>query len=123
MIDRSWAERYVHEWVADWQAKDLDAILRHYSPEIVFRSPRIPAVLNTQQAAVSGLSELRDYWSKALEAAKEVRFEIINVGVGAGALTILYRNQRNDYVAETLVFDDDGKVIEGIVTYLRPPET
>jgi hypothetical protein len=121
MIDRSWAERYAREWAADWQAKDLDKLLGHYSSTIVFRSPRISAVLGRQQSSVSGLAELRDYWLKALAAAKEIRFDVIDVGVGADALTIVYRNQRNDHVAETLVFGEDGKVIEGIVSYLRPP--
>jgi hypothetical protein len=104
MIDRPWAERYAREWAANWQAKDLDAVL--------FGKP---------QASVTGLSELRRYWTKALQKAKEVRFEIINVGVGFDAITMLYRNHRNDHIAETLVFGEDGKVIEGVVTNLRPP--
>ena len=29
-----------------------------------------------------------------------------------------YRNHRGDGVAETLVFDGDRKIVEGIVTYL-----
>ena len=122
MIDQSWAERFVREWAANWHSKDLDALLSHYSPDIVFRSPRISAVLGTCQTSVSGLSELRNYWRKALDAAKEIRFEIASVGVGSDALTIVYRNHRDDHVAETLVFGEDGKVIEGIVTYLMPPE-
>jgi SnoaL-like domain len=122
MIDRPWAERFALEWAASWQSKDLDALLSHYSPSVVFRSPRISAVLGTYQASVSGLSELRNYWRKALDAAKEIRFEIASVGVGSDALTIVYRNHRDDHVAETLVFGEDGKVIEGIVTYLMPPE-
>ena len=122
MIDRPWAERFALEWAASWQSKDLDALLSHYSPSVVFRSPRISAVLGTYQASVSGLSELRNYWRKALDAAKEIQFEIASVGVGSDALTIVYRNHRDDHVAETLVFGEDGKVIEGIVTYLMPLE-
>jgi ketosteroid isomerase-like protein len=118
MIDRAWAERYAREWAANWQAKDLDAILSHYSPDIVFRSPRISVVLGIERTSVSGLQELRNYWLKALERAKEIRFDIEDVGVGSNALTILYRNQRGDHVAETLVFGEGHKVVEGIVTYL-----
>jgi hypothetical protein len=80
-------------------------------------------VLGKHRETVSGLSELRAYWGKALEAANEVRFEIESIGIGGDALTIVYRNQRDDHVAETLVFGEDGKVIEGIVTYLRPLES
>ena len=122
MIDRPWAEQFAREWAANWHAKNLDALLSHYSPNIVFRSPRISVVLGKSQTSVSGLSELRGYWRKALEAAKVVRFEIASLGVRSSALTIVYQNQRNDHVAETLVFGEHGKIIEGIVTYLRPFE-
>ena len=122
MIDRPWAERFAREWAANWQAKNFDALISHYSPDVVFRSPRISVVLGKHRTCVSGLSELRDYWRKALDAAKEVRFEILSVGVGNNCLTIVYRNQRDDHVAETLVFGQDDKVIEGIVTYLKPLE-
>src|SRR5262249_26555547 len=120
MIDRSWAERYATEWAASWRAKNLNAVLSHFSPEIVFRSPVIATVLGKKQASVTGLSELRHYWSTALAKAHDVRFEILNVGIGSDAVTIFYRNHRHDHIAETLVFGEDGKVIQGIVTYLKP---
>jgi hypothetical protein len=53
----------------------------------------------------------------------KVRFETASVGVGSDAPTILYRNQRDELLAERLVFREDGKVIKGIVTYLRPLES
>ena len=117
MIDRPWAERFAGDWVANWHARDLDAILSHYSADVIFRSPRISAVMGEGRTSVSGLTELREYWRKALSAATELRFEITKVGVGSNALTIVYRNHRAQDVAETLVFGEDGKIIEGIVTY------
>ena len=120
MIDRQWAEDFARAWAANWQAKDLDSILAHYAPDVVFRSPRIAAVLGTPQSWVTGVAQLRDYWQKALAAAKEVRFEIAHVGIGADALTIIYTNHRKDHVAETLVFGGDGRIVEGIVTSLQP---
>jgi hypothetical protein len=121
MIDRPWAERYAREWAANWRAKNVEAVLSHFSPAIVFRSPLIAKVLGNHQASVTGLAELRHYWSTALAAAADVRFEILHVGVGSDAITIVYRNHRHDHIAETLVFGADGKVIEGVVTYLKPP--
>jgi hypothetical protein len=120
MLDRLWAERFAREWAANWTAKNLDAILSHYAPEVTFRSPRISAVLGKRQTFVSGLPELRSYWSKALAQAKELRFSITSIGIGGDALTIVYMNHRGDQVCETLVFGQDGKIIEGIVTYLSP---
>ena len=55
-------------------------------------------------------AELREYWRKALDVAKELHFDISDVLIGSDAITVLYRNHR------VLVFDSDLKVIEGIVT-------
>ena len=85
---------------------------------MLYFAPRISVVLGRDQAFVSGLSELRQYWRRALRRGKRGEIEILSVGVGSNAITILYRNHRNDQVAETLEFCEDGKVIKGIVTYL-----
>jgi hypothetical protein len=120
MLDRLWAERFAREWAANWNTKNLDAILSHYAPEVTFRSPRISVVLGKRKTFVSGLVELRTYWSKALSQAEELRFSITSIGIGGDALTIVYMNNRGDHVCETLVFGQDGKIVEGIVTYLSP---
>jgi ketosteroid isomerase-like protein len=73
MIDRLWAERFAREWAANWNTKNLDAILSHYTPEVTFRSPRISVVLGKRQTFVAGLSELRTYWSKTLAQVEESR--------------------------------------------------
>jgi ketosteroid isomerase-like protein len=117
MIDRSWAEAFAKEWVANWNARDLDALLSHYSPSVVFRSPLIFGVLGQNRTYVAGIGQLRDYWQQALSANKELHFDLTQVLVGSDAITIYYRNHRRQDVAETLVFGKDLKAIEGIVTY------
>jgi len=117
MIDRPWAEEFAKDWRASWHARDLDALLSHYSPNVVFRSPLISKVLGDDKAFVTGVAELRAYWRKALDANKELHFEINHVLIGSDAITISYRNHRGQEVAETLVFDAQRKITEGIVTY------
>jgi hypothetical protein len=116
MIDRPWAETFAREWATSWNDRDLDSILGHYAEGVVFRSPRIAAVLGEGRTSVTGLGALRDYWLRALGLATTLHFELDRVLVGGDAITILYRNHRNQDVAETLVFDRDRKVVEGIVT-------
>lgn len=116
MLDRLWAERFAREWAANWNTKNLDAILSHYAPELTSRSPRISVVLGKRQTFMSGLAELRAYWSKALAQVKELRFSFKSIGIGGDALTIVYTNHRGEHVCETLVFGQDGKIVEGVVT-------
>jgi hypothetical protein len=83
MLERLWAERFGREWTANWNSKNLDAIISHYDQKSV---SRISVVLGKQQKFVSGLAELCAYWSKALAQVKELRFSITNIGIGDALL-------------------------------------
>jgi hypothetical protein len=89
---------------------------------VVFRSPLIAKVLGAGGMSVSGLPALRDYWTKVLARVPgALQFEILQVGVGVGghAITIRYRNERGQEMADTLVFGEDGKVSKGYVDILK----
>jgi ketosteroid isomerase-like protein len=104
--------------VAAWNAHDLAAILAHYAEDIVFHSPRIADVLDTPASSVSGKAALRDYWTRALALTPALKFELESVLVGSDALTILYRNQQGQQVAETLVFEAGGDLVtRGFAAY------
>src|SRR5579872_2845732 len=104
-MERARAERFTRDWLAAWNAHDLAAILAHYAEDVVFHSPRIATLLGTAKPSVHGKAELADYWSRALAMSPELRFELNSVLVGSDALTILYRNQRGEEVAETVIFE------------------
>lgn len=117
MIDRAWAEKFADEWIAAWNSYDLNAILSHYADDVVFRSPRIAAVMGEPVAFVSGKPALARYWTKALSQIKDLRFHLERVYVGSDSLAISYRNHRGQHVVETFVFNDAGLVKESVATY------
>jgi hypothetical protein len=117
MIDAEKAQAFAREWVKAWNDHDLEAILSHYAEDVVFHSPRIRMVTDRDVDSVTGKAELRAYWSAALERLRSLFFEIDQVLPGSDALTILYTNERSQYVAETFVFDADGKVSRSIAAY------
>lgn len=117
MIDRNFAERFARDWAAAWNDRDLDAVLMHYADGVVFQSPRISRVLGVDQPSLEGKEALRDYWTEALEKAPRLYFEIDRVLIGSDAVTILYTNHREEYVAETFLFGDDRRVRLSVVAY------
>jgi len=117
MIDRSWAERFAAAWIAAWNAHDLDAILAHYTDDVVFHSPRIAVVTGDPIASVTGKDALARCWSRALALAPDLRFTLVRVYVGSDGLAIAYRNHRGEAAVETFVFDLRGLVTESIATY------
>jgi len=116
MIDRAWAERFADEWIAAWNAFDLNKILSHYAADVVFHSPRIAVVMGEPVAFVSGKDALARYWTKALQG-KDLRFHLERVYVGSDSLAISYRNHRAQHVVETFIFNDKGLVKESTATY------
>lgn len=109
--------QFAETWIASWNARDLSAILAHYTDDVVFHSPMIARVTGDDRSSVSGLTALGVYWKQALELAPDLRFELQTVLLGRGALTILYINQTGRQAAETFVFTPEGKVSLSIATY------
>lgn len=117
MINSEFAQTFAREWVKGWNDHDLEAILAHYDDAIIFHSPRIRAVTGKDTDIVSGKEELRAYWGKALTMLRDLFFETDQVLVGSDSLTILYTNERSQYVAETFTFNAAGKVIRSVSAY------
>lgn len=111
---------FARDWIAAWNARDLEAILGHYAPDIVFLSPLAQRRLGNGR--VEGIAALRSYWEAGLAAFPDLRFELEAVLVGHEALTILYRNHFGQQVAETLEFGPTGAVTRSSACYGERPQ-
>ena len=117
MIDRAGAEGFAAAWIAAWNAHDLDAILAHYTDDVVFHSPRIAVVTGEAVAFVAGKDVLARYWSQALAQAPDLHFTLVRVYVGSDGLAIAYRNHRGEDAVETFVLAPDGRITASIAAY------
>ena len=118
MIKPELAEEFAEAWFASWNAHDLDSMLSHYAEDVVFHSPRIRMLTGKDVDHVAGKTELRAYWSAALQKIRNLYFDLDKVLVGGDSLTILYTNERSQYVGETFIFGADGKVVRSIAAYI-----
>jgi hypothetical protein len=120
-MDQSEAQAFAEQWVADWNARDVDALLKHFSDDVVFTSPVAVRLLGGD-GVLRGKEALRQYWSEGVRLMPNLRFEVLAVYVGISTLVINYRNQDGGLVCEVLTFDGD-LVREGHGTYLAqaPP--
>jgi predicted ester cyclase len=107
--------RFANDWIAAWNARDVETILSHYADSIVFLSPIAERV--TGNGRIVGVETLRDYWQRALAGVPDLHFDLEAVLSGADSLTILYRNQRGQQVAEMVEFNAVGKVVRSVACY------
>lgn len=109
--------RFAEEWIAAWNSHDLERILSHYAEDIVFTSPRALARLPHTEGTVRGTAQLREYWSPLAEIRPNLHFTLQQVLETVNGCTILYRDENNLLVAETMLMNEDGLVIQGIVSH------
>jgi steroid delta-isomerase len=117
-VDREQAQRYAEQWIADWNARDLAAVLLHFEDDVAFTSKRALAVVGV--ATVRGKPALRAYWTKALAAIGSLRFILrrISWDPATSELVIFYERDvdgRQDGVVEVLQFGGSGRVVRAEV--------
>jgi ketosteroid isomerase-like protein len=110
--------KYAEQWIATWNARDVEAVLADYADDVVFTSPTAARVIPESGGTVEGKDALRRYWSRALQAAPESHFELLGVYAGIDTLVIHYRNHLGGLVNEVLTFRD-GLITVGHATHLR----
>ena len=70
------ARELAEEWVAAWNAHDLEAIMALYAPGIVFQTPTIIDTLGVPDGTVRGAERLREHFARGLERLPDLRFEL-----------------------------------------------
>lgn len=109
------AELFAEDWIAAWNARDLDRVLRHYSDDVELTSPRARSILPESGGVIRGKAALRAYWTVALAASPSLRFELVSVLQAVDGATILYDNHRGERVSETVEWNAERRVVRSIV--------
>ena len=116
MITPAFASAFAAEWIAAWNAHDLDRILAHYADDFEMSSPIIRSLAGAASGTLLGKPAIRAYWEKALAAIPGLHFELLDVLTGAHSVTLYYRGHRG-LVAEVFHFGANGKVVKAFAHY------
>ncbi len=111
----------VNEWTSAWNSHDLERILSHYSEEAELISPFVARLLGGSDGTVRGRAALRDYFSRGLAAYPDLKFELIQFYPGMKSCVVEYRSVNNLLAAETMEFDETGKIHRVLAHYSPLP--
>jgi ketosteroid isomerase-like protein len=115
-LSPEFAQRFAAEWIAAWNAHDVERVLAHYREDFELRSPVIISTVGEPSGRLCGKAAIRAYWQLALSRIPSLHFELVDVLVGAGCLTLYYRGHRGA-AAETFLFDEAGLVQASTACY------
>jgi ketosteroid isomerase-like protein len=113
--DDAW--KLANDWVAAWNAHDLDLIMTHYEDAIELTSPVAAQLLGIADGKVVGKANLRAYFQRGLEAYPELRFRLEDVLWGMNSVVLLYTNQKGRRTAEFMELSASGKVVRVVANY------
>lgn len=117
VITREHAERFADEWIAAWNAHDLDRVLAHYDDDFEMSSPKIVDIAGEPSGVLRGKANVGAYWRKALSLITDLRFEKIAVFVGAESVAVHYANQAGKLAVEVFFFGSSGRVARAAAHY------
>ncbi len=113
--DEAW--KLANDWVAAWNAHDLDEIMTHYEDAIELTSPIAAQLLGTANGKVVGKARLSAYFQRGLEAYPELHFHLEDVLWGLNSVVFYYTNQKGTRTAEFMELSANGKVARAVANY------
>ena len=106
-----------NQWVAAWNAHDLDAIMIHYDDNVELISPVAGQLLGARDGKVTGKANLRVYFQRGLDAFPQLEFRLENVLWGLNSVVLYYINDKGTCTAEFMEISPSGKVARVVANY------
>lgn len=117
MLTKEIAHSLAKEWIAAWNARDLDKIMSHYNEQVMLVSPIAAKILDDPSGIVNGKEALRAYFKKGLEVYPDLKFELVDVMWGLSSVVFYYINQKGTKSGEFMEVGSTGLVTRVIANY------
>ena len=116
-MDKAFVEHFAEDWIASWNAHDLERILSHYADDFEMSSPVIIQVTGESSGTLRVKAPVGSYWKKALGLIPDLQFELLSVLAGVNSITLYYKGARGRLAAEVFHFGSDNKVVRAFAHY------
>jgi hypothetical protein len=110
MITEQQALKFANDWIASWNAHDLDRVMSHYADDVEYFSMFVAKLTGDESGRIKGKDGVREYLAKGLAAYPDLNFKLINCFVGVASITLQYESVNNLIAAEVFELNSDGLV-------------
>lgn len=109
--------KLANDWVAAWNAHDLDQIMTHYEEAVELTSPVAAQLLGAPDGKVVGKANLRAYFQRGLQAYPDLQFHLEDVLWGMSSVVLYYVNQKGTHSGEFMELSATGKITRVVANY------
>jgi ketosteroid isomerase-like protein len=95
-------------WCDAWNNRDIDSVMEHYADDVKFSSPTVIKRLGIESGWLDGKSQLQEHFSVGMQAPN-LRFEFVDVLMGVGGMSVVYRRETGVLVVDVIELDEKGK--------------
>ena len=106
------------EWIAAWNSRDLERVLKLYAEDAEMTSDKIQALDFDSTGTLEGKAKIRIYWTKALTLLPDLHFTLIDLFISPDSMVVFYANERGAKICEYLRLDAAGKIVQGSANHL-----
>lgn len=110
MITTGFAREFAEEWIASWNAQDLDRVLSYYSDDFEMTSPIIVHLKGETDGRLKGREAVAEYLQRALHVLQGLHLKLETILTGVDSVTLYYTGPRG-YSAEVFHFDENRKIV------------
>jgi hypothetical protein len=108
---------HAQEWIAAWNAHDLERILTCYTDDVELTSPFVAKLMGRSDGLLHGKPALRHYFARGLKTYPTLRFELIRLYSGIRSCVLEYRSVNGVRAVELMEFNQEGKVRRVLAHY------
>jgi ketosteroid isomerase-like protein len=106
------------EWIAAWNSRDLERVLKLYAKDAEMTSDKIQALGFDSTGTLESKAKIRIYWTKALTLLPDLHFTLIDLFISPDSMVVFYANERGAKICEYLRLDAAGKIVLGSANHL-----
>jgi len=116
-ITSTFGDDFARDWIEAWNAHDLSRVLAHYTDDFEMSSPFITQFAGETSGTLQGKDKVAAYWRTGLERFPDLKFDLLQVLVGASSVVIYYRTSFGRKTAEVFFFNKAGLVEKAAAHY------
>ena len=110
-------------WIAAWNRRDVDAVLRPFTEGARFVSPKAAGIVGT--TVLEGRQAIGEYWRRALDRIERLEFRLDHVtcDVEQREAVVFYQATLGSVTVracELMRFDVEGRQVAGEALYGAP---